>query len=41
MAHPDIVALTLAVALAAAAVLIGFHLVQELAELPPALSSTH
>jgi hypothetical protein len=46
MAHPtyviDIVALTLAAALAAAVVLIGFHLMHELADLmPPALSGAH
>ena len=44
MAHPtyvtDIVALTLAVALAAAVVLLGFHLMQELVDLPPALSGS-
>ena len=37
----DIVALTLAAALAAAVVLIGFHLMHELADLPPALSGSH
>ena len=46
MAHPayfatDIVALTLAAALAVAVVLIGFHLMHELAHLPPALSGSH
>ena len=46
MEHPtyavvDIVALTLAAALAAAVVLIGFHLMHELADLPPALSGSH
>jgi hypothetical protein len=46
MAHPtyfviDVVALALAAALAAAVVLIGFHLLQELADqLPPALSGS-
>ena len=34
----DIVALTLAAALAAAVVLIGLYLILELADLPPALS---
>jgi hypothetical protein len=37
----DIVALTLAAALAAAVVLLGYHLMHELADrLPPALSDT-
>ena len=36
----DIVALTLVAALAVAAVLIGFHLMHELADLPPALSGS-
>ena len=46
MEHPtygiDVVALTLAVVLAAAVVLIGSHLMHELADLvPPALSGAH
>ena len=45
MEHPtyfviDIVALTLAAALAAAVLLIGFHLMHELADLPPASSGS-
>jgi hypothetical protein len=44
MEHPtygiNVVALTLAVLLAAAIVLIGNHLMHELADLPPALSDT-
>jgi hypothetical protein len=36
----DIVALTLAAALAATIVVIGFHLMHELADLPPALSGS-
>jgi|EndMetStandDraft_8_1072994.scaffolds.fasta_scaffold522762_2 hypothetical protein len=45
MAHPaypvvDVVALTLAAVLAAAVLLIGFHVMQEIADLPPALSGS-
>ena len=37
----DIVALTLAAAVAAAFLVLGFHIAQELADLSPALSGAH
>ena len=37
----DIVALTLAAAVAAAFLVLGYHIAQELADLSPALSGAH